>query len=237
MGTVTDNPPSAATSVLRSILSGIYRHNQQQGLGKIVQITAAKSGDGTSYVARNLALLASSDLAQSGQRVALIDYDTSQRAQSQYFFAPQRINGMSGPYDASYGQSGFWAAQDRQGQSREISDLCAFYLDGHTGLAVSTFLTDRMFDGETIVLRQVLEYWQNLRRHFAFVIIDSPAMDRWHEALTLAPLVDTTVLVAEAERANDPTHEMAKQAILNAGGRYEGLLLNAGAPVQLVDTA
>jgi len=43
--------------------------------------------------------------------------------------------------------------------------------------------------------------------------------------------------VAEAETANDPMHESAKNAILNSGGRYEGVLLNAGAPAQLVETA
>jgi len=237
MRAVTDNPPSAATSVLRSVLSGIYGHNREDGLGKIVQITSAQSGVGTSYVARNLALLASSDLAPSGQRVALIDYDLAQMAQSQYFFAPQRLNDVSGPYDASYGQSGFWAAQNIQGKSREISDLCAFYLDNHTGLAVSTFLTDRLFGGETIALRHAANYWQNLRRHFAFVMIDTPAIDRANEALNLAPIANTTILVAEAETANDPMHESAKNAILNSGGRYEGVLLNAGAPAQLVETA
>jgi len=237
MNAFTDNPPTAATSVLRSVLSGIYAHKREEGSGKIVQITSAKSGVGTSYIARNLALLASADLAPSGQRVVLIDYDVYQMAQSHYFFAPQRVGDMTGPYDASYTQSGFWAAQNSQGQSREVSDLCAFYLDNHTGLAVSTFLMDRLSPDERIALRQVPHYWQNLRRHFAFIIVDAPALDRASEALTLAPLSDTTILVADATDAQNPDHESAKNAVLDAGGRYEGLLLNAGAPAQLVSTA
>lgn len=224
----------AAHSVLRSVLMGLTVAPPQDGLGQIIQISSASSYVGTSYIARNLALIAATDFCSHTSRVGLFDCDFARLAQTGYFFSAQRAEAMSGPYDALFGQTGFWTVGNQYGHQREVDDLCAIYIDNLTGLAVSTIFMDRMAYNERAYIRHSPEYWQVLRSQFSLIFIDGPALDRSQESLTLAPICDSTILVADVNAPNDEMNRRAKEAILRAGGQYGGLLMNTRSPNALV---
>ncbi len=224
----------SAHSVLRSVLMGLTAAPPNNGLGQIIQITSATSSVGTSYIARNLALIAATDFCQHTSRVGLFDCDFSRLAQTGYFFSAQRANNMSGPYDALFGQTGFWTVNNQYGYQREVDDLCAIYIDEKTGLAVSTVFMDRMAYDERAYIRHCPEYWRTLRSQFSLIFIDGPALDRSQDSLTLAPICDSTILIADVNTPNDDNNRRAREAILATGGHYGGLLMNTRSPGALV---
>ena len=228
-----DTSLQAANSVLRSVLLRLTGAPPKSGLGQIIQITSASSSTGTSYIASNLAFLAATDFCPHAGRIGLFDCDFARLAQTGYFFSTQKAQSMSGPYDALFGQSGFWTVSNPLGHQRDINDLCAIYIDESTGLAVSTLFMDRMAYDERAYIRHWPEYWQALRSQFSLIFIDAPALDRSQDSLTLAPICDSTILVADVNTPNDALNRQARDAIVNVGGRYGGLLMNTRSPAAL----
>lgn len=229
-----ESRPDMARHVLQSVFDGLRSHPRADGLGRVIQILSAKSQAGTSHVARNLALMAARQLPPDGKRVGLFDCDFSQLAQTNYFFAAHRSQHMQGPYDAGFGEAGFWQIAHNNGTHSESPHIYGLYLEGQTGLAVTTLFWDQIPQSDRVSLRRAQAYWQVLRSHFSYVFVDCPALDRSSDGLTLTPDCDGTILVAHADQANDPAHIRARQMISQSGGRYVGLLLNAGSPIRAV---
>lgn len=224
-----------AITVLQSVFDGLRANPRSDGLGQIIQIMSASSHAGTSHVARILSLIAARQAAEGSQRVGLFDCDFSQLAQTNYFFAASRAADMQGAYDASFGAVPFWQVSHNNGAVSEAPNLYGLYIEAQTGLAVTSLFWDQISATDKVTLRRASPYWQNLRSHFSYIFIDSPALDRSDDGLLIAPDCDKTILVAKAENGTDPIHNQARERIVGAGGRYAGLLLNAGAPMRLMN--
>lgn len=233
----SDTPSHAARSVLRAILAGLKSHPRPDGLGKIIQIAAAKSEMGTSFVARNLAEIAAAEAAYNAKRVGLVDCDFLQLAQTKHYFAAHRAGDVHGPYDATFGSTGYWQVSNQNGQTRAQPNIGAVYIDNKTDLAFTSFFWDQLGAGDQLSFFPNSAYWQLLRSQFSMIFVDMPAFDRNADCLALAPFVDSTVLVALADDGNDPAHQYLRDQIIAVGGRYEGLILNAGAPLRVLQTA
>ena len=65
-----------------------------------------------------------------------------------------------------------------------------------------------------------------LRQRYRYVLIDTPSLKEGSQALSIAPLVDGTILVVEANRTKRDQIAYAEQAIRAAKGRLLGLILN-----------
>ena len=65
-----------------------------------------------------------------------------------------------------------------------------------------------------------------MRRHADTVIIDTPAADRSDAAITLAPLVDATILVVAAETTDAAETVALRDEIASVGGRIAGVVMN-----------
>ncbi|RKQ71907.1 Mrp family chromosome partitioning ATPase [Litorimonas taeanensis] len=232
------NPSSqAASSVLKQVLQGIQSSPRPDGLGKIIQVCAANPKMGTSFVARNLAELAAANSGYDEKRVGLFDCDLQQQDQTGFFFAPHRAVDMQGPYDVRFGGSGFWAVQTPTGQYKDMPNLCGIFINAKSGLAFTTLFWDQLQAGDQLQFFVNDAYWMHLRSQFSYIFVDMPAFDRSQDCLALAPHCDGTIIVALADEAEDPLHRQMRDRIIQTGGRYEGLILNGGSPIQALKGA
>ncbi len=71
-------------------------------------------------------------------------------------------------------------------------------------------------------------YWSAMRRHAEWIVLDAPASDRSQAAVTMAPMVDCTVLVVAADGGDTRAPAALRDAIEQAGGRCAGLVFNRG---------
>jgi len=196
------------------------------GHGRLALISSAHSASGTSFIARAVAMAAAANLTPRGQRVLLLDYDLYKQCQLQMVMDAGQI---TGPYDASFGSMPFW--QVRTGVTEDSYEVPphaynSLYLHDQTGLAISVFRWDLIGQGQSVNIIPSPEYWINLRRNFAMVIIDGPARDRTNISAALYPQVDATAIVAHRHNAASPQTLQMSQDIERFGGRFSGLILN-----------
>lgn len=224
-------------------LSGMLMSPRPDGRSQIVSVTSSISNNGTSHVARTLALLAAQHFSVSGQRVLLVDFDLDKQSQGPFFSRPEagRTYGeMQGPYDATFGQTPFWQispnALSGSGPQGNDNSYCQLFLVGQTGLAVTQFDWAAVKSGQKVLTVASRNYWQALRDNFGFIIVDCPAYDRTDIGLQIFPEADKTVLVSQEHRRADPVHSTLFQTISNAGGHCAGLILNTGMPAQAYST-
>lgn len=224
---------------LQAVLSALCVDARADGRAPVIAVTAAHSGVGSSYVARNLAILAAQHYVGFGQRVALIDIDLASQAQYGFFSTPlqQSIFGpLSGPYDATFGVTPFWQVSpddiDADGNRKTAARYGALHLVGDSGLAITRFNWNEVKDGQSVHIAQARDYWHAVRDQFAVVIVDTPAFEAADTALSVVPEADKTVIVCDTARAGDPAQKALSDRITQAGGRCAGMVINEGAYVQ-----
>lgn len=221
---------------LQGVLSGLCVPPRVDGRGPVIAVTAAYDRVGTSYVARNLALLAAQHYAPFGQRVALVDLDLTQQSQSGFFSDPMQqstFGPMQGPYDATFGKTPFWQVSpdgvDADGNRISAARYGALFLVGDTGLTVTKFNWEEIKDGQNVHLVASRDYWHALRDQFAVVIVDTPSFARADTALTVIPEADKTVIVCDSARVADPAQKALFDKIAEHEGRCAGMVVNTGA--------
>jgi len=194
--------------------------------GRVIQFVGASSGEGTSTIAREFAFCAAK---RARRPVWLIDLDVFGLTQQRAFAkAAQRYGGLGKPAAATPDGSVFFAVQplatgEAAGrQSRFLSARPA----ANGKLWVTRFHPEKLEPGQSVTISRLPEYWNALRAHAEFVVIDAPAADRSTAAMTLAPMADSNVLVVAAEAGDARGPAALKDAIETAGGRMAGLVFN-----------
>ncbi len=205
------------------------------GGAKIVTMTSPFTGSGTSYVARELARLAAGFYHSQGFRVALIDYDLKQQSQAAYYSEPEkqtRHGALLGPFDLTFGEIPFWQVSpsvvDETGQRVASGTYAGGYLIGESGLLISKFDWSQMRSGQQVHTRNVPEYWNRLRREFALIIIDTPALDRGDIAVDLYPVSDTCAIIADPVQAGSAAVTDLGNRISSLSGHCAGVIVNEG---------
>lgn len=196
--------------------------------GRVIQIAAAGSGEGVSTVAREYARLAA---VRARRPVWLIDGDLAQQAQLEAISAePERFGRLGRPAQASPDGSCFFAVTPRlvgrDGRPMPAAALLTARPCLGGRLWVSRFATERLRSGQRALPLGEPGYWDALRRHVETVVIDTPAADRNDMAITLAPVVDATVLVVAAEETTADEPLALRDEIEAAGGRIAGVVVN-----------
>jgi len=195
--------------------------------GRVVQIAAANSGEGVSTVAREYARLAA---VRARRPVWLIDADLAQQGQLEAVAAePDRFGRMGKAALATPDGSIFFAVtprvMDRNGKPVHPARLITARPCLGGRLWVTRFAAEHLRSGQRAEAVADPRYWDALRKHADTVVIDSPAADRNDIAITLAPYVDATVLVAaESTAAGDPLG--LRDEIEAAGGKIAGVVVN-----------
>lgn len=198
------------------------------GRTRIVQLVAARRGEGVSSVARELAHYA----CRRGMRsVWLVDLDILAGAQYSAISSEQDRYGRLGPAaSASPDGSMFFTMRPPalSGDGRPVPD--ARYLSAHqVGDArwwVTRFRSEGLRPGQNLHVLGNPAYWATLRKHVDLIIVDCPSVDRSKAALTLAKNMDQTVIVVAADEPDVRPPAALRDALTEAGAKIAGIFFN-----------
>ncbi|MET0294818.1 MAG: sugar kinase [Phenylobacterium sp.] len=200
------------------------------GAARIVQFIAARRGEGTSTVARELAHFAA---RTAGRSVWLVDLDLLRSGQYAALRAESdRYGPLEGVAGASPDGSSFFTVRppaDAE-DGRPIPDA-AYLISQKVGPGrwwVTRFRREALQGGRHVHVLPTPDYWRALRSHVDLVIVDSPAAERSQAGLTVAPFMDQTVLVVAADQPEVAAPARLREAIEGAGGQAAGLFFNRG---------
>ena len=203
---------------------------------QVIQFVAATGGEGTSTVAREFARFAA---ARAQRPVWLVESDLTAGVQYREISEHAQAYGALGRQTAaSPDGSCFFTVQPPalapDGRpwpaARYLVAFPVAHPMGGGGFWVTRFRREALRPGQAVQLLASGDYWNALRRHAELIVIDSPSADHSTAARTLAPLVDTTVLVMAEDRGDPAAASQLKSALIEAGGRCAGVVVNrAGA--------
>jgi len=202
-----ESPKSPAAEAFRLVRTSLLLTTAGQP-PKTVLVTSPQVGGGKSLVALNLAI----SYAQMGAKVMLVDADLRR-------CRLHRILNLK----ASPGLSNYLAGRVDLGQV-----ICK--ADGIIGDGVSMDFIPagtippnpvELINSETFA--HMLEYLKESCDH---IIIDSPPLIGFADALVLSRLVDGTVLVVRSEQTPRPSARHAMDLLRQVGGRILGVVVN-----------
>ncbi|MEE9272921.1 MAG: hypothetical protein V3U57_06625 [Robiginitomaculum sp.] len=219
---------------LQSVVAQFARNPRQDGQGEVTVLCAPHSHAGTSYVARNMALITAQNLPESAQ-VLLVEMDIQNNAQSSFFFASenQAIYGVpAGPYDASYGQQPFWritpSIVNEQGLNLTDAHFMSLNILQACKISFTHFHWENLKAGHNVHIQNARNYWHELRKHYAAIIIDTPALDRSDILETISPEADRTILVAHSRDSRSESLASAYNKIKAMDTDCAGVIFNNG---------
>lgn len=198
------------------------------GQSRVVQFAAARTGEGTSTLAREFARFAS---RRAQRAVWLVDLDLLDAPQHRAVSEdPGRYGALGRQSAASPDGSAFFTVQPpmRGPDGRPWPD--ARYLVAHavggSNLWVTRFRREILQPDQRVSILPTGDYWRAMRRHAELVVIDAPAADRSAAAVAVAPFADATVLVVAADDGDAAAPAALRDSITDAGGRCAGLVFN-----------
>ncbi len=163
----------------------------------VVQLMAARNGEGTSTLARDVSLVA----AANGSRTLLLAAESPGRRTDW----PRSIYGMpSGLRGLAEGPSAL--------EMVWVGDTCL-------ALAAPMGMAPVQVPGWIAILAQV-------RAQFDLVIIDTPALERAFTGIMLAPHLDATAIVVAAESTRASAVRTLRDRLAEVGGDTVGVVLN-----------
>lgn len=198
------------------------------GFGRVIQFAAARSGEGTSTVAREFARFTA---ANSQRPVWLVDLDLTGAGQHGYIEARPSVYGrMGAAAGASPDGSIFFQvrppARDESGAVTPDARYLVAHPVGSSSFWVTRFRRERLLAGQDVAITPTPDYWNMMRRHAELVVVDAPAAERSQAATLIAPFADATVLVVAADARDAGPPAVLKSALQTAGGRTAGIFFN-----------
>jgi len=199
---------------------------------QVIQFVAATRGEGTSTIAREFARFAA---ARARRPVWLIESDLTAGVQHREISEHAHIYGPLGRQTAASPDGSCFFTVEPPALAPDgrpwpaMRYLMAFPVAhpmGGPGFWVTRFRREALRPGQAAQLLPTADYWNALRRHAERIVIDSPSADHSIAARTLAPVVDTSVLVVAADRGDPTAASQLKSALIEAGGKCAGVMLN-----------
>jgi len=202
------DPKSPVSEAYRTLGTNIQYLASQQPL-KVIMIASSLGGDGKSTTSSNLAMV----LAHSGKRVILVSADLRRPRIHQFFGLINNV-GLSNALADSIPP----AKVTREAGIPTLRVICAGSIPDDPAALLGS--------------RQTGEFIRALRQVSDFVIIDTPPVLAVADASILAPLVDGTVFVLDAERCSRSALTQARGQLQNAGANIVGAVYNNFQPGQ-----
>lgn len=169
----------------------------------VLMVTSALGGEGKTTTASNLSVA----LARSGKRVILVSADL-RRPRVHAFFGLSNDGGLS---DALNDPQGFLRIVKNPGQDNLRVMTGGAIPEDPAGLLAGS-------NAGRIV--------KTLRETSDFIIFDTPPVLAVADASILAPLVDATIVVMDAEHSSRSALHQAKNQLDNAGANIIGVVYN-----------
>ena len=174
------------------------------GACNLVQFIAARPGEGTSSIARDLALVAA---RVPELRVLLLDMDPPGRRQAEWLRARHaRLTAAPTP-----------VTQELPGAPSQLA-VTRF---GTAGLYVSEM--QGPWPGAGIVWNGAIEV---LRASFDLVVVDSPSLQMAFEGVMLAPQMNANLIVIQMESTRAAVVQNLRDQLIEVGAPVAGVVLN-----------
>lgn len=196
--------------------------------GRVIQFVAAAGQAGTSTVAREFARLAA---VRARKPVWLVDADLDRQSQmAAVAQEADRFGGLGRVAGASPDGSSWFTVQppihDRQGRPVPDAMMAAARPALGARLWITRLRVEAMVGGQRAHVLPVPAYWDAMRRHADYVVVDCPSADRSDAAASLARFMDASVIVLAAEETEAVEAAALRDALEASGGRVAGIVFN-----------
>ena len=209
---VHQDPKSPISEVFRTLRTNIQFMNTKGKL-KTLLVTSTMPGEGKSWVSSNLAVT----FAQAGKKVVLIDADMRKGRQYTIFGASPR------PGLSNY-LSGVGEDYDEEDEEVDLADY--IQETGVENLYLIAAGNIPPNPSELLIAPQMVELLDRLKEVCDIIIIDGTPAQLVTDALILARLVDTTVVVAASNQTKREDLKRCVTNIQNVGGKIAGIVMN-----------
>jgi len=196
-------------------------------VARVVQFTSPHSGAGVSTVAREFCRKVATT-AKKG--VWLIELDLMKGEQYEHIAADREFYGRLGEAArASPSESMFFTVAPRirgaDGQPWPDVRYLAAHTVGKSRWWVTLFRREALKAGQTAQILCEPDYWDALRPHADYVVIDAPSAERSAAAKAVAAFVDANVLVVPAGDRNVAAVTALRDDLASVGGHCAGVVL------------
>ena len=209
---VHQDPKSPISEVFRTLRTNIQFMNTKGKL-KTLLVTSTMPGEGKSWVSSNLAVT----FAQAGKKVVLIDADMRKGRQYTIFGASPR------PGLSNY-LSGVGEDYDEEDDEVDLADY--IQETGVENLYLIAAGNIPPNPSELLIAPQMVELLDRLKEVCDIIIIDGTPAQLVTDALILARLVDSTVVVAASNQTKREDLKRCVTNIQNVGGKIAGIVMN-----------
>lgn len=209
---VHQDPKSPISEVFRTLRTNIQFMNTKGKL-KTLLVTSTMPGEGKSWVSSNLAVT----FAQAGKKVVLIDADMRKGRQYTTFGASPR------PGLSNY-LSGVGEDYDEEDEEVDLADY--IQETGVENLYLIAAGNIPPNPSELLIAPQMVELLDRLKEVCDIIIIDGTPAQLVTDALILARLVDSTVVVAASNQTKREDLKRCVTNIQNVGGKIAGIVMN-----------
>ena len=211
---VHQDPKSPISEVFRTLRTNIQFMNTKGKL-KTLLVTSTMPGEGKSWVSSNLAVT----FAQAGKKVVLIDADMRKGRQYNIF-------GVSPRPGLSNYLSGVGEDYDEEDDDEEV-DLADYIQETEVeNLYLIAAGNIPPNPSELLIAPQMVELLDRLKEVCDIIIIDGTPAQLVTDALILARLVDSTVVVAASNQTKREDLKRCVTNIQNVGGKIAGIVMN-----------
>lgn len=200
--TMITDPRSPIAEAYRTLATNLQYMATQRPL-RVVMVTSALAGEGKSTTASNLAVA----LAQAGRRVILLSTDL-RRPRIHAFFSLRNDRGLSN------------ILADGHHLSQVTMDPAV------PNLRIINAGPEPSDPAALLGGRRAGEFLQSLRDVAEFVVVDTPPVLAVADASILAPMVDGTIFVIDAEQGRRSDLAEARDQLQHAGARIIGAVYN-----------
>ncbi len=196
-------------------------------VARLVQFVASAAGAGTSTVAREFAR----EMAKTARRgVWLVELDLMKGEQHAHLDADRATYGRVGDGGrASPSDAMFFTVtppiKTAKGELWPDVRYLAAHPVGESRWWVTRFRREALRPGQTAQILSDPAYWDALRSHADYVVVDAPSADRSAAAKAVAPFMDANVLVVAADDRDVAASTTLRDEIVAMGGRCAGVVL------------
>jgi capsular exopolysaccharide synthesis family protein len=196
-------PRSVEAEAYRAVRTALYFSTQGSG-HQLIQVTSPDQGDGKSLTITNLAI----SIAQSGQRVILVDADLRRPRQHKVLGMPASPVGV---------------ASIIAGQARLEDAVVATAVPNLSLLGCGPRPSN---PAELLTSPQFQALLADLRERYDFVLVDTPPLLVVTDPCVVAPRVDGVMLVIRPSKKSGPQSQRAREILATLGAHVLGVIVN-----------